>query len=105
MYEFNNLKFSKNDLIIESYICFNIKTDIMSLKYKDKIDAFMAKVLAKDAHEPVFIQAVREVAEAIIPFIENNPKYKNSNLLERMIEPERTIIFRYPGLMIMVMLE
>ena len=93
-----NLKFSKkNDLIIEkSYICFNIKTDIMSLKYKDKIDAFMAKVLAKDAHEPVFIQAVREVAEAIIPFIENNPKYKNSNLLERMIEPERTIIFRVP---------
>lgn len=93
-----NLKFSKkNDLIIEkSYICFNTKTDIMSLKYKDKIDAFMAKVLAKDAHEPVFIQAVREVAEAIIPFIENNPKYKNSNLLERMIEPERTIIFRVP---------
>ena len=93
-----NLKFSKkNHLIIEkSYICFNTKTDIMSLKYKDKIDAFMAKVLAKDAHEPVFIQAVREVAEAIIPFIENNPKYKNSNLLERMIEPERTIIFRVP---------
>ena len=92
------LKFSKkNRLIIEkSYICFNTKTDIMSFKYKDKIDTFMAKVLAKDAHEPVFIQAVREVAEAIIPFIENNPKYKNSNLLERMIEPERTIIFRVP---------
>ena len=71
-----NLKFSKkNDLIIEkSYICFNTKTDIMSLKYKDKIDAFMAKVLAKDAHEPVFIQAVLEVSESIIPFIENNPR-------------------------------
>ncbi len=70
----------------------------MSVKYQDKIDAFMAGVLAKDAHEPVFIQAVQEVAEAIIPFMEDNPKYKSSNLLERMVEPERTIIFRVPWL-------
>ena len=70
----------------------------MSVKYKDKIDAFMAGVLAKDAHEPVFIQAVQEVAEAIIPFMEDNPKYKSSNLLERIVEPERTIIFRVPWL-------
>ena len=68
----------------------------MSVKYQDKIDAFMAGVLAKDAHEPVFIQAVQEVAEAIIPFMEDNPKYKSSNLLERIVEPERTIIFRVP---------
>ena len=68
----------------------------MSVNYKDKIDAFMAGVLAKDVHEPVFIQAVREVAEAIIPFMEDNPKYKSSNLLERIVEPERTIIFRVP---------
>ena len=68
----------------------------MSVKYQDKIDAFMAGVLAKDSHEPVFIQAVQEVAEAIIPFIEDNPKYKSSNLLERIVEPERTIIFRVP---------
>jgi len=70
----------------------------MSVKYQDKIDAFMAEVLAKDAHEPVFIQAVQEVAEAIIPFMEDNPKYKSSNLLERIVEPERTIIFRVPWL-------
>ena len=70
----------------------------MSVKYQDKIDAFMAGVLAKDAHEPVFIQAVKEVAEAIIPFMEDNPKYKSSNLLERIVEPERTIIFRVPWL-------
>ena len=68
----------------------------MSLNYQDKIDAFMAKVLAKDAHEPVFIQAVQEVAEAVIPFIEDNLKYKSTNLLERIVEPERTIIFRVP---------
>jgi glutamate dehydrogenase (NADP+) len=70
----------------------------MSVKYQDKVDAFMAGVLAKDAHEPVFIQAVQEVAEAIIPFMEDNPKYKSSNLLERIVEPERTIIFRVPWL-------
>ena len=68
----------------------------MSLKYRDKIDAFMSKILAKDAHEPVFIQAVQEVADAIIPFMEENPKYKSSNILERIVEPERTIIFRVP---------
>ena len=55
-------------------------------------------VIAKDAHEPVFIQAVQEVAEAIIPFMENNPKYNSSKLLERIVEPERTIIFRVPWL-------
>jgi glutamate dehydrogenase (NADP+) len=70
----------------------------MSVKYQDKIDAFMANVLAKDAHEPVFIQAVQEVAEVIIPFMEDNTKYKSHKLLERMVEPERTIIFRVPWL-------
>jgi len=68
----------------------------MSKKYQEKIDAFMASVATKDAHEQVFIQAVQEVAEAIIPFIENHPKYNSSKLLERMVEPERTIIFRVP---------
>ena len=68
----------------------------MSVKYQDKIDAFMANVIAKDAHETVFIQAVKEVAEAIIPFMEANPKYKSASLLERIVEPERTILFRVP---------
>ena len=68
----------------------------MSKRHQELIDAFMAKVMLKDAHEPEFIQAVQEVAEAIIPFISENPKYNSSMLLERMIEPERTIIFRVP---------
>ncbi len=51
---------------------------------------------AKNPHEPEFMQAVHEVAEAIIPFIEANPKYQGKMLLERMIEPERTIMFRVP---------
>ena len=54
----------------------------MSENYQSKIDAFMSEVLAKNANEPFFIQAVQEVAEAIIPYIEANPKYQSLNLLE-----------------------
>jgi glutamate dehydrogenase (NADP+) len=68
----------------------------MSNKYQNQIDAFMAQVQSKDAHEPEFIQAVQEVAEAIIPFMNENPKYNSSSLLERMVEPERVIMFRVP---------
>ncbi len=70
----------------------------MSENYQSKIDAFMSEVLAKNANEPFFIQAVQEVAEAIIPYIGANPKYQSLNLLERIVEPERTIIFRVPWL-------
>jgi glutamate dehydrogenase (NADP+) len=40
------------------------------------------------------LQAVTEVAETVIPFIEQNKKYQNKMLLERMVEPERVIMFR-----------
>lgn len=68
----------------------------MSEKYAIQIDAFMETVVAKNGHEPEFLQAVQEVADAIIPFIEENPKYAGINLLERMVEPERVIMFRVP---------
>ncbi|MCX7863066.1 MAG: NADP-specific glutamate dehydrogenase [Bacteroidales bacterium] len=61
-----------------------------------KVDAFMAKVIAKNPNEPEFLQAVREVVESLMPFIEENPKYKEHKILERMVEPERVIIFRVP---------
>jgi glutamate dehydrogenase (NADP+) len=70
----------------------------MSNKYQNQIDAFMTQVMSKDAHEPEFIQAVQEVAEAIIPFMGDNPKYQAAKLLERMVEPERVIMFRIPWL-------
>lgn len=70
----------------------------MSSKYQNQIDAFMTQVKSKDAHEPEFIQAVQEVAEAIIPFMNENPKYNSAKLLERMVEPERVIMFRVPWL-------
>ncbi len=61
-----------------------------------QVDAFMNYVTARNPHEPEFLQAVHEVAETVIPFMEANPKYKGKMLLERMVEPERTIIFRVP---------
>ena len=60
------------------------------------LKAFMDYAASNNPNEPEFLQAVEEVAEAIIPFIENNPKYQGKKLLERMIEPERTLMFRVP---------
>ncbi|UXX79724.1 NADP-specific glutamate dehydrogenase [Reichenbachiella carrageenanivorans] len=60
------------------------------------IEAFVESIAAKNSGESEFIQAVREVAEVIIPFNENHPKYKEANILERMCEPERVVIFRVP---------
>ena len=63
-----------------------------------KIQAFIDSVKVRNGNEPEFIQAVTEVAETVLPFIENNPKYNNAMLLERMVEPERVIMFRVPWL-------
>ncbi|WP_440879667.1 NADP-specific glutamate dehydrogenase [Tenacibaculum sp. C7A-26P2] len=63
---------------------------------ESKIKAFMDYVKERNAFEPEFLQAVHEVAETVIPFIENNPKYQGKKLLERMVEPERVIMFRVP---------
>jgi len=65
---------------------------------KKLLDEFMARVVAKNPGEKEFHQAVMEVAESLIPFIEENPKYKQAKILERMAEAERTIIFRVPWL-------
>ena len=60
------------------------------------VAAFMAKVEARNPHEPEFLQAVLEVAETVIPFIEEHPKYSVAKVLERIAEPERVIMFRVP---------
>jgi glutamate dehydrogenase (NADP+) len=58
------------------------------------INAFIEAVAKRNANEPEFMQAVTEVAETVIPFIEENKKYQNKMLLERMVESERIIMFR-----------
>ena len=58
------------------------------------IQFFVDSVAKKNPNEPEFLQAVHEVAETVIPFIEENKKYQNKMLLERMVESERIIMFR-----------
>jgi len=70
----------------------------MSNVYEQKVNDFMAKVIAKNPSELEFHQAVHEVVESIIPFVEENPQYKEAKILERMVEPERVIMFRVPWL-------
>jgi len=60
------------------------------------VDEFMAKVIAKNPGEIEFHQAVREVADSLMPFIMENPKYRSAKILERMAEPERVVLFRVP---------
>ena len=64
--------------------------------FQKEINDFMDKVKLKNGHESEFIQAVEEVAEAIIPFMAENPKYKSAKILDRIVEPERVIMFRVP---------
>ncbi|AUC23988.1 glutamate dehydrogenase [Polaribacter sejongensis] len=61
---------------------------------ESKIEDFMQLVEKRNSHEPEFLQAVKEVAETLIPFILENKKYYGKNLLLRMVEPERLISFR-----------
>lgn len=68
----------------------------MSNTYHQSIQDFMELAKQRNGNEPEFLQAVLEVAEKVIPFIEENPKYKKAKILERMIEPERVIMFRVP---------
>ncbi len=63
---------------------------------EQRINDFMAQVEAKNPNEPEFLQAVKEFAETVIPFIAEQKKYDGKNLLLRVSEPERSIIFRVP---------
>ena len=60
------------------------------------VDSFMASVVANHPAQPEFHQAVREVAESVLPYIEKNPHYQKAKIFERIVEPERVIIFRVP---------
>ena len=66
--------------------------------HSNEVSQFLEKIAQKNPNEPEFLQAVEEVAETIIPFIADKPKYQNSNLLETMCEPERVFMFRVPWL-------
>jgi len=62
------------------------------------VEVFMDEIIRKNPGEKEFHQAVQEVAESVMPFINKNPKYKKAKILERIAEPERVIMFRVPWL-------
>jgi len=57
---------------------------------------FMYQVEARNPNQPEFLQAVKEVVESVWSIYESNPRYKEAKILERIVEPERTIMFRVP---------
>jgi glutamate dehydrogenase (NADP+) len=63
---------------------------------ESKIKEFMDLVKVRNQHEPEFLQAVQEVAETVIPYIANHEIYNGKNILLRMVEPERVVMFRVP---------
>jgi glutamate dehydrogenase (NADP+) len=64
----------------------------MSSMFED----FMARVTAKDPNQPEFLQAVEEVIGSLVPVMEKHPEYVKAKVLERIVEPERVIMFRIP---------
>lgn len=63
---------------------------------QQNISAFMEQVRQRDPHQPEFHQAVEEVLMTLWPFLEANPQYQKAGILERLVEPERVIMFRVP---------
>ena len=60
------------------------------------VKSLISEVKAKNAGEPEFHQAVEEIVESLDLVLERHPEYRSSRILERMVEPERIIIFRVP---------
>ena len=63
------------------------------MKYKS-LEEFLSHVAARNPGQPEYLQATTEVMESLWPYIEKHPKYAEHGLLDRLIEPERTIMFR-----------
>ena len=60
------------------------------------VEKVIEEVKAKNAEQPEFIQAVTEVLQSLEPVIEAHPEYEKAALLERIVEPERVVMFRVP---------
>jgi glutamate dehydrogenase (NADP+) len=69
-----------------------------TMNTKDYINSVIDGVVAKNPAEPEFHQAVREVIGSLTPVIERHPEYRSARLLERIVEPERVLMFRVPWL-------
>lgn len=97
-----NYEFAKNSNLFlhKTYIChvllYIFQFFILEYSMEEKINEFLESVVVRNHHEPEFLQAVREVAETVIPYIVESDMYHGNNILLRMVEPERVIMFRVP---------
>ena len=62
----------------------------------DRVRRFMDLVRKRNPHEPEFLQAVQEVAESVLPLFDAHPEYRQQAIMDRLVEPERVIMFRVP---------
>jgi len=62
----------------------------------DAVSGFMEDIVARNPGETEFHQAVQEVAESLLPYIDKHPEYRKAKILERICEPERVVMFRVP---------
>ncbi len=87
-------KFSRLQFAVSKEI--NLLVLIGELLMYKSIEEFMDMVAAKNPAQPEFLQAVREVTESLWSFLQDHPHYLHANILDRIVEPERSLIFRVP---------
>ena len=63
---------------------------------KDVIEKVLGELASKNGHEPEFLQAAQEVLSTLGPLLDEHPEFIQAKILDRIVEPERTIIFRVP---------
>jgi glutamate dehydrogenase (NADP+) len=79
-----------------------MESEIMESKFmnsefvESQIKEFMELVKVRNSQEPEFLQTVKDIAETVVPFILSNEIYNAKNILTRMVEPERVLMFRVP---------
>ena len=66
------------------------------MKSTDSLNSFLKQICQRDPNQPEFHQAVEEVLVSLWPFVQDNPQYAQQGLLQRLVEPERVILFRVP---------
>lgn len=67
--------------------------EVLAMKYSERV---LEELKKTNPYQPEFIQAATEVLESLSPVVDNDPRYEKAGLLERLVEPERTIMFRIP---------
>ncbi|EKN67115.1 NADP-specific glutamate dehydrogenase [Schinkia azotoformans] len=71
-------------------------SDTQTQVAKDYVNGVIATVKKRNPNEPEFHQAIKEILDSLVPVFEKQPKYMEAGILERLVEPERQIMFRVP---------